>query len=141
LCLSQNQIDQALQRYKEIIDADPENGPAYLCVGNVHARLGRFDKAQRAYQKVIQLAPARPEGYRALAQFYLRANRNLPEAKTAALKLVEVAPVAANYFLLGDARERPGDRPGAVAAVARAVELDPENAEYRRVLKMIQKKE
>lgn len=122
----------ALTLYEQITRAEPGNGVAYFLMGNLRTRLNQPDEAEKAFRKVIEVNPERPEGYRALAQFYLQFNRSLAEVKTLAAKAVEIEPAAANYFLLATACERNNDRAGALAAGKRAVELDPGNGDYQR---------
>jgi tetratricopeptide (TPR) repeat protein len=73
----------------------------FFNAGTMYARLGRPAEAERAFKETIALAPARPEGYAALAEFFLRAG---------------------------------GDRAAALAAAARARELDPDNPRYEKLL-------
>jgi Flp pilus assembly protein TadD len=43
-----------------------------------------------------------------------------------------------NYFILAAACDKNGDRAGAIAAIGRAIELDPNNMQYRRTQQLIQ---
>jgi tetratricopeptide (TPR) repeat protein len=81
---------------------------------------------------VTELSPERPEGYRALANLYLRADRNAPEAKGLVEKLVALRQTGPNFFLLAVACAKNRDQAGALAAMERAVALDPDNADYQR---------
>lgn len=87
----------ALKLYEQITRIDPENGISYFFIGNINAGLGRFDDAVKAYKKVIEAAPKRPEGYHALALLYLQLNRNLPEAEKLAARAVELDPDNMQY--------------------------------------------
>jgi tetratricopeptide (TPR) repeat protein len=83
------------------------------------------------------MAPAQADGYRELAQLYLRAKTRQVEARDLAAQAVKLQPVAANYFLLGWACDVTGDRARALEALQRAVALDPQNQAYQQVLKRI----
>ena len=102
--------------------------------------MNRFDEAEKAYKKVIEVAPKRSDGYRALAQLYLQLNRNLPDAKKLASKAVELEPAAMNYFILAAACDKNADREGALMALGRAIELDPNNTQYLSTQQLIQEK-
>jgi Flp pilus assembly protein TadD len=102
--------------------------------------LNLFDDAEKAYKKVIEVAPKRSDGYRALARLYLQLNRNLSEAKTLASKAIELEPTAMHYFILAAACDKNGDRTGAIAAIGQAIEMEPGNMQYRRTQQLIQEK-
>jgi tetratricopeptide (TPR) repeat protein len=123
---------EALKLYEQITCAEPGNGVAYFLMGNLRVRLNQPDDAEKAFRKVIEVSPERAEGYRALAQVYLRFQRNPAEGKALATRAVEIEPAAVNYFLLAMACEGNNDGAGARAAIKRAVELDPGNGDYQR---------
>ncbi|MHC4698810.1 MAG: tetratricopeptide repeat protein, partial [Planctomycetota bacterium] len=132
---------EALQVYEELCGIEPENVLFYAHRGVLNTRLKRLDAAEKAFRKMIQIAPQRPEGYSGLAQLHVRRNANVREAKTCAARAVELAPTAKNYSILGIVCQKGGDRPGALAAWKRAVELDPENVEYASIYEQIQQKQ
>jgi len=140
LYLKNRKLPEALKLYEQLTQIDPENGVSYFFIGNINAQLNRFDEAEKAYKKVIEVAPKRSDGYRALAQLYLQLNRNLPDAKTLASRAVDLEPAAMHYFILAAACDKNGDRTGALAAIGRAVDLDPDNTQYRRTQLLIQEK-
>jgi len=118
-------------RIREIEPGDAIN---ILNIGMANARLQRFDAAEAAFQKVIELAPQQGEAYRALAGMYLQSGRKLREAKSLAETAVRLQPTtAANFLLLGRACDKTGDVQGALSAVERAMGLEPNNDQYRRI--------
>jgi tetratricopeptide (TPR) repeat protein len=129
---------KALAMYRQLSELDPQNAVYCVNVGIGNARLDRFEAAEEAFVKAQQLAPQQSLAYRALAQLYLRNNRKLAEAKVLAEKAVELESVAANYFVLSEAHDKAGDRQGAVAALRRAMQLDPDNPTYRQVYERLQ---
>ncbi len=102
---------------------------------------GQVQAAAQAYQKVMQLAPERPEGYRALAELYLKTKQRLPEVESLVEQVVQRQPTAANYFLLAVACAQNENLPGAREAMGRAVELAPGNADYRRFYERLQQEQ
>ena len=54
-------------------------------------------------------------------------------------KLVELQPSAQNFFLLAAACAKNQDLDGARVAMGRAVEMDPDNADYRQFYERIKK--
>ena len=140
LYLQNRKFPDALKLYEQIAGIDPNNGVAYFFMGNINAPINRVDDAEKAYRKVLEVASKRSDGYRALAQLYLQNNRNLPEAKNLASKAVELEPAGLNYFVLAAACDKNGDRAGALSAIERAIELEPDNQQYRRTQLMIRER-
>lgn len=134
---SQNQLEKALKMYEQLSEIEPQNGLNHFYIGGLNVRLKRFDTAEAAFRKVIELVPERCEGYRALAQLYVQTDRNLPEAETLARKAMELEPIALNYFVLSTVCEKNGDRAGALSAIQQAVQLEPGNTRYQRVYERI----
>ena len=63
-----------------------------------YTRLKRFEEAERAYRRAIELTPLRAGGYAALASFFLQTQRNLDEAGLLAEKAVALEPTAETSF-------------------------------------------
>lgn len=135
----QGHTDEALKTLSEIHARAPDDLGAQLSVAAAYARLDRFDEAEEAYRRAIELAPRQAGGYTALASFYLQAGRKADEAKTLALKAVEMEPVAKHYFLLSRACLESGDRAEAFTAVKQAVALDASDAQYQHLYEAIRK--
>jgi len=131
--------DEARKTFQQLADAQPGNGVNHYFLGVVHARRGWRDAAEEEFRKAVELGPGEPEGYRALAELLLMAGRGLPEAKSLAAKLVELVPIAPHYALLARACAENGDRAAARAAIRRAIELEPDQAEYEQLRKQIEK--
>ncbi|UCG57988.1 MAG: tetratricopeptide repeat protein [Phycisphaerales bacterium] len=135
-----NRLPEALQMYKRLCEIEPENGVYHTNIGVLSAKLNRFAGAEEAFGKVITLTPESSTGYRSLAQLYLDTNRELPKARELAERAVVLEPSAVNYFVLGWACDKNGDRASAISAVKRAVQLDPGNPKYKQVYEHIQKR-
>ena len=125
---------EALRVCEEMIAAEPRVGSHYLALGNLQVRLRDPAAAERAFRKSIELAPNRPEGYFALAQFYLARPTRAAEALPLAERAVALAPAAPHHYMVARAKAAVGDAVGARAAVAKAIELDAQNPQYRAFL-------
>ena len=122
---------EALRLCQEMIRAEPANNSHYLGLGNLHARLKQYAEAEAAFRKATELAPARPEGFFALAQFYVQTKTNLTEAVRLSQQAVNLAPAAPHYYILSQACAGKGDLPAARAAIEKACELDPRTPQYQ----------
>jgi tetratricopeptide (TPR) repeat protein len=109
----------------------------YLLVGLLYARLNRFDDSKASFMKSIEYSPESPNGYRELARLCLHTRTDIAQAKILAEKAVSLSPVAPNYFVLSRAYDSNGDRQGAISALEKAIEIDPNNQEYRRIYDVI----
>ncbi|HUT44798.1 MAG TPA: tetratricopeptide repeat protein [Sedimentisphaerales bacterium] len=135
-----SQPSKALQMYKKIREIQPEYPVSYLVIGILSAHLKQFDDAEEAFKKLITLAPQKSDGYRELARLYLKTGEKLPQARQLAQKAVALEAIAANYFVLSWACDTNGDTAKALAAVKRAIELDPGNQQYLLLYKHIQQR-
>jgi len=133
-----NRFAEALPWYQQIITIQPDNGVAYFFTGHIHEKRGEKAVAQEAYEKVIEVAPDRAEGFLALARFLWENDGDLNRARLLLQRAVELAPIAANYAFLGRVCHKTGDREAALAAARKAVQLAPRNPEYRRLVQQVQ---
>jgi len=135
-----DRIPEALNQFKKIRKLKPKDSFCYLNIGILNTRLKRFDDAEKAFQKVIELAPKKSSGYCYLARLYLRSNVKLTEARGLVEKAVELEATADNYFVLSWACEVNGDIASALAAIEKAIKLEPENPKYKQIYELIKKK-
>ena len=63
--LRQKRESHALELFDQLAKEQPGNGLNHYYRGRLLVRLRQFDAAEQAYQKVTELSPGRPEGYRA----------------------------------------------------------------------------
>ncbi len=137
---SQKRTTEALRLCEQLRALEPDSAMHCVSLAVLQVEQGRFEAAEREFRRAAELAPDRSWGQGGLAQLYLHMNQRLGEAKTYAAKAVQLDPVAPNYAVLSEACDKTGDLPGALAAMKQAVQLDPENARYRRIYGLLQKK-
>ena len=133
----QNRTEKALAPLLRAKEDDPGNVSVNMTLGSLHVSLGQIEAAEEAFRDAIEVIPHQAGGYAALADLYLKANRKLPEAKRLALKVVELEPLARNYYLLSAACMGNGEPAEARSAMERAMALDPGNPVYRRTYELI----
>ncbi len=137
LYLRNERADESLTLYQRIVAIQQTNGAALFFIGHIHENAKRFDAAEAAYGRVVEVSPDRPEGYQALARFYLEVRPNLPRAKELASALIKLAPSASNFHLLASICEGRHERDSARVAIRQAVELAPGNVQYRQFYERI----
>ncbi len=129
----QNRPQAALDVLDGLLDLDPENASYWTQAGRMHAARNAFDSAERAFRKAVELQPEAADAYVGLVELGLRSGRPLDDAHTLALKAAELAPSGKTYLLLSAVRSERGDGPGALAAVEKALKLEPGNPELQRI--------
>jgi tetratricopeptide (TPR) repeat protein len=129
---------EALDVRQRLVAIHPRDPDHHWHLGVLLARLKQWDAAEAAFKKVVELAPADPRGHAGLAELCLQTGGRLTEAKTLALEAVRLEPVAPHYVLLSRVCAKLGDKPGAVSAIGKAVELNPDNLLYQRIQAQLQ---
>ncbi len=138
LLIKAGRQDEALTVAQHLADMVVPNPYHYLEVAVLFGRLKRLDEAEALLAKCRELAPEETWAFRESATFYLHVRKNPTEALRWAQQAMTLNPIAKDYAILGDACLRNGDKPGAVAALRRAQELDPQNPSYAKSLKLIE---
>ena len=109
---------------------------AYYLIGELQAAQGQVDAAAAAY-----LASGLPKAYHALAQLYAQRGVKLTSALAYAQKAIALTPNVASYYnTLALIAYRTGAYRRAETAIRKAIELEPENRNYREGLKQILKR-
>ncbi|MEV4277988.1 tetratricopeptide repeat protein [Actinoplanes xinjiangensis] len=99
--------------------------------------LARPEDAEAAAREAVRLAPDRPEPHRTLARC-LVLRREFGAARTAAGRAVAIAPHSVpDLMTLAEVERNAGDRDAARRAAARALAEDPEDAEGRWMMALL----
>ena len=131
--LTEGRLTEALDVHEHIRRLAPDDAVNLFNMGSACASLRQYERARTLYERVIILAPRWDAGCRELARLFLVTGRELPRALELARKAADLAPAAAeNYFVRSWARDRNGDKAGALADLKKAVELEPDNPMYRQ---------
>jgi len=131
------QLSKALAQCECVARLAPEDPTCQLLIGSLALRLKLPARAEAAYKRCTVLAPGQSAGYRELAGFYLGTGQKTAEARGLAEKAVALEPIALNYFVLSQACYQAGDMEGALAAMGKAMQLDPGNRRYQQAYNMI----
>jgi len=115
----------------QLLNADRPQ--AQINLGNLYTRMGRVRDAEAAYRKALVLDERFVPAYMNLADLYRLSGREAEAQKTLKQGMAAVPGAASLHHAQGLALVRGKDLEGAVAALARAAELDPDNARYAYV--------
>ena len=130
--LAREEYAWARRAFEEALVLEPEHEDALAGLGEVLLKFGQRDAAQRCFDRILEL------GYQDDIELMLQVGRTLfreslfAEAKSFFDVAAEQTPDNAEAVaLVGYAQHRLGDDDGAVASLAKALELDEEHAEAR----------
>ena len=74
-------LDEAAERYTQVLEARPESLRAWVNLGNVEAGRGRPQEAERAYRRALSVSPDDPDALNNLAWLLLQEGSRLEEAE------------------------------------------------------------
>jgi tetratricopeptide (TPR) repeat protein len=138
---AKGRFPEALAQCERIAQLEPNDPMCHLLLGTLALQLRQAERAERAFRRLIALCPKESVGCRELARLYIDTGRQLPEARRLAGKAVELEPLAENYFVLGLVCQGVHDKPAALAALRRAVELAPANPQYRQTYDIVKNRQ
>jgi Flp pilus assembly protein TadD len=126
-------LSDAIDEYidSQLLNADRPQ--AQVNLGNLYTRMGRVAEAEAAYRQALALDERFVPAYVNLADLYRQTGREAEAQKTLKQGLAAVPGAASLHHAQGLARVRGKDLDAAVTALARAAELDPDNARYAYV--------
>ena len=126
------QLPQALVQCEHVARLDPNDPACQLLIGSLALQLKQPAKAEAAFRRVTVVAPGQSVGHRELARLYIGSKQKPAEARRLAEKAVALEPIAPNYFLLGQACYQSGDTKAALAAMSKAIQLNPRHNGYQQ---------
>ncbi|MEZ4218784.1 MAG: tetratricopeptide repeat protein [Myxococcota bacterium] len=116
--------EEVLAQADAIVAQEPDRASAYTLRGEALTALERFDEAEQAFAKAIEVAKPEdaPSHLSNMVQFQSRRG-NLEAARTYIDRLVELEPSFRSYSILGRHLVRTGESAGAEAAFKKALEV------------------
>ncbi|GAB6187366.1 tetratricopeptide repeat protein [Thermopirellula anaerolimosa] len=133
LMMDEGRWSEALTLFEELLRVDPSNPRWMVAQAQAYAFAKRPEDAKNTLAEACRRWPDRPEVHAARARFLAALGEDLDEAVQSAQAVVERRPSGLNYALLAWTKFRKGDAAGADEALRKALELDPDNPEIRRV--------
>lgn len=127
----------SVRALQALLKAAPDRAAVHVTCADLCAELDMDEDAEASYRKAMELTPLKAGGYLNLARFLIQKRRKPEEAKTLAQKAVEMEPNGQAYYWLAAACQLNNDKPGALAAIERAAQLEPSNPEFQKVYQMV----
>jgi len=121
----QDRDQTAIAIYSQLILEDMDAEDLYL-LGRALSRTGKVDLAFKTYERARLANPNHPETLDALAQLYLQDDRENAAEEVAERLVRQPGWEARGLLILGTARAELRDPAGAVQALRRFFQLDPE---------------
>lgn len=131
---SQGMYQEALESFKEGLEADPRQYPLWARLGSTYVKLEQHDEAIEAYEKAVALSPEDPSLFQNLGNSYAAKGESekAREAfdKGASLSaLIDPAAAATNYYNMGVTFINSGRTQEAIEVLLKALEADPAHAD------------
>jgi len=121
-------LAMARSHLMEVLQLQPDHADALHSLGNIDAREGRLDDAERLVRKAIAIDPLKAAFLNSLGNL-LRARGRFDEAETAYEQAVALRPdLAAAYINLADLLLRRGEHEAAIDRCFQALKADPNYA-------------
>jgi len=138
LYVQRSELGQGLKTFENLAARQPNNSLNYMFIGRLHSRLNHFEEAEKAFQKVQELDPKSPEGYRALAELYFRNKRKPEQVNALRLKALELDTTGAQFYSLAISLANQNNRKGALAAAKEALARNPDDPKFQGLLQQLQ---
>lgn len=128
--LEQDRLEEAVAKAEEILGVDSKDDLAHYRLAQIAYLRHEEDAALAAVRDALRLKDFEP-AYRLLEAMCLARLGRLGESETAYRKVVELSDYAEAHAALGELALARGDVVAGVKSWRRAVELEPENPEFR----------
>ncbi len=126
---SQGKTELALSQYRDALRQDKKHLPSLLLLGDLSYRLEKYDEAESAYRKALDLDPKNADCMNDLAWVYLRTGKNLGKARDLITAALALNPGHRPYYLdtLGVVLLKQGDAAAAITALQESVDTLPQD--------------
>ncbi|MFH1312311.1 MAG: tetratricopeptide repeat protein [Candidatus Eisenbacteria bacterium] len=137
---------EASLRSAVVLDTSSSHYAMYA-LGFFFERRERYDEAEGVFKEILEIEPDDMGALFQVGRIYVLAERNLDEAETCFKRYLEVEPRpnspdwAAAHWRLGMVYDLQGMTDPALTELRKAVEMAPDNKEYQKTLKNVEKKQ
>jgi tetratricopeptide (TPR) repeat protein len=130
---AQKMLDLATKEYETLVKLEPKSAPDHLMLGRLYAANQETAKAQAEFEAAQKIDPYSENTVLNLARFYSDSGK--PDEAIAILKAVPAGEQTPRMeYALGLTYAQQKQRKNAIAALERALDLDPGNLAVEKVL-------
>lgn len=137
--LAHRRLPEGVEFLEKATALEPKNVEYLFALASVYQDVNRLADSARVLGQAAAADPNNPMACRELARVHLRTGGRASEARRLAERAVSLEASAVNYFVLAWACHANKDTQAALAAIQKAIALDPDDIRYKRVYDQIKK--
>jgi tetratricopeptide (TPR) repeat protein len=130
---NEDYVKRALEQYQIITQKDPKDAESWVMLGTLYDASNNSAEAQKAYETALKLEPENEDALTKMADMYAGMGDSA-KAIQMLKQLAEKNPSARTFRELAQRLEEGGDFKGAADALAKALELAPDDDRLQRAL-------
>ena len=139
IALQQNDLETAVQYLQRALEIRPNFAAGHYQLGKIYHRQGEVEKAIGSFESSLMLKPNFAPACNGLAWLHAESGKNIDEAITLAMRAVKLKPIASHWDTLAYVLYKARRYTEATEAIAKALELQPNDPDYIARQKSIQK--
>jgi tetratricopeptide (TPR) repeat protein len=134
--LNKGRVLEAIEQFKQIVQSDSANGPAWFYLSTLYTQMNEYDFAERYLQRAMELNPKQGAHYRQMGLIRYRQKqwRAALSFFKQALEIGAGNNEAAVWSNIGDVQSELFDRDAALEAYETAFRIQPQDAHTRLAL-------
>ena len=139
IALQQSDLETAAYYLQRALEIKPNFAAGHYQLGSIYHKQGKIKKAIESFEDALTLKPSYAPACNALAWLYAEGEKNIDEAITLATRAVKLKPTASHWDTLAYALYKARKYTEAAEAIAKALDLQPNDSDYVARQKLIQK--
>ena len=139
IALQQNDLETAAQYLQRALEIRPNFAAGHYQLGSIYHKQGEIEKAIESFEDALTLQPNFTPACNALAWLYAEEGKNIDEAIALATRAIKLKPTASHWDTLAYAFYKARRYTEAAEAIAKALDLQPNDPDYVARQKSIQK--
>jgi tetratricopeptide (TPR) repeat protein len=121
---SQGRYALGIEALTKITEIQSNSAIAYLNLGGIYTKLGKFKQAEINLERALKLSPDQPEIHRRLGEVFLGTKRYVLAQEHFSTALRLLPQTSTLYYYLGRTLEEAGKNDSALTAYLHAIEID-----------------
>ncbi|MBD3339581.1 MAG: tetratricopeptide repeat protein [Candidatus Lokiarchaeota archaeon] len=125
--LKSSNFDLAVQNYKKTISVKPKFWQAYLSLGLLYCRKGKYPQAIDNFYEVLKIDPSNETAYTNIFEC-IKKQKDKAQAIDNLNRLKKILPDSSEpYLILSEIRKKEGDLQASLKELKKATDLEPDN--------------